>query len=151
MPKKIAKELHPWAQESNELLKNLETTEKGLTENEVKKRFLKYGYNEIAKQNGKSALKILLGQLLNPLIIVLIIASILSFFLGESTDSVIIIAIVIINSFVGFFQEFRAEKTIQALRKLISRRAKVLRNGKEIETDAKFLVPGDIGDEVESC
>ncbi len=144
MTKKTPRPTHPWAQETDELLKNLETSVKGLNTLEVEKRLKIHGLNEIAKKDKKSGVIILLEQFTNPLVIVLIIASIIAFFLGEQTDAIIILVIVTINSVLGFVQEFRAEKTVRALRKLIAQKAKALRNGEKIEIENKYLVPGDI-------
>jgi Mg2+-importing ATPase len=145
MPKKIPEPMHPWAQEPEELMKNFASSlKKGLTFSEVKRRQTEHGLNEIARKGKKPAYLILFEQFLNPLVLVLIVASIISFFLGEQTDAMIIIGIVIFNAVMGFVQEFRAEKTVRALSKLISRKAKVLRDGKKTEIDAKYIVPGDI-------
>lgn len=144
MTKKTAKPTHVWAQHTGELLQNLETSEKGLTNTEAEKRIATNGYNEIAKKGKKSGVLILLEQFTNPLVAVLIAASIIAFFLGEKTDAIIIIVIVAINALLGFVQEWRAEKTVRSLRKLIAQEAKVLRDGQKTEIDAKLLVTGDI-------
>jgi len=144
MTKKTPLPMHPWAQETEILLQNLQTNEKGLSSQEAKKRLEENGLNEIAKKDKKSGWMILLQQFTNPLIFILIVASIIAFFLGESADAIIIIVIVSINGILGFVQEFRAEKTVRALRKLIAQEAKVLRDGKKIEIESKFVVPGDI-------
>lgn len=144
MTKKAPRAMHPWAQHTEELLKNLKTSEKGLTSEETQKRLAEEGFNEIAKKGKKSGFVILIEQFINPLVLVLIIASIIAFFLGERTDAIIIIIIVAINAMLGFLQEFKAEKTVRALRKLIAQKAKVLRDGQKIEIDTKFIVPGDI-------
>ena len=76
MTKKTPRPTHPWAQETDELLKSLETTEKGLSSNEAKKRLEEYGFNEIAKKDKKSGWIIFIEQLANPLVLVLVIASV---------------------------------------------------------------------------
>lgn len=144
MPKKALTPTHPWAQQTEDLLKNLETSQKGLSSTEAAKRLQQHGLNEIAKKDKKSGVLILMEQFTNPLVIVLIVASIISFFLGEKTDTIIILIIVAINAILGFVQEFKAEKTVRALRKLIAQKTKVFRNGEKIEIDSKFIVPGDI-------
>lgn len=144
MTKKTLRPTHPWAQKTEDLMTDLETSIKGLNSSESEKRLETYGLNEIAKKDKKSGVIILLEQFTNPLVIVLMIASIIAFFLGEQADAIIIVVIVTINSVLGFVQEFRAEKTVRALRKLIAQKAKVLRNGEKIEIENKFLVPGDI-------
>jgi len=144
MTKKTPKPTHPWAQHPQELLATLKTTEKGLTAIEAEARLSEYGQNEIAKKDKKPGFKILVEQFINPLVLVLVIASFVSFFLGEKTDTIIIILIVIVNALMGFIQEYRAEKTVRALRKLISQQAKIIRDGERSQIDAKQLVPGDI-------
>jgi len=144
MTKKALIAMHPWAQHTIELLKNLNTSEKGLSTEESEKRLKKEGFNEIAKKGKKSGFVILIEQFINPLVFVLIIASIIAYFLGEKTDAIIIITIVAINAILGFLQEYKAEKTVRALRKLIAQNTKVLRDGKKTEMDTKFIVPGDI-------
>ncbi len=144
MTKKAPKPTHMWAQKTPELLKNLQTSEEGLSTSQVQKRLKSQGLNEIAKKDKKSGVTIFIEQFTNPLIFVLIVASIVAFFLGERTDAVIILVIVVINGILGFIQEFRAEKTVRALRKLIGHKAKVLRNGQKVEIDTKYVVPGDI-------
>jgi len=144
MTKKTPTPTHPWAQQTDELLKNLNSSEKGLSANEAIKRTEEFGFNEIAKKDKKSGFLILLQQFMNPLVFVLMVASVISFFLGERTDALIILIIVLINAVLGFVQEFRAEQTVRALKKLVAQKAKVLRNGEKIQIDTKFVVPGDI-------
>ncbi len=116
----------------------------GLTSLEAVKLLKKNGANEIPSGESNSAVRIFIKQLVNPLILVLIAASGISFFLGEQTDAVIIIFIILVNSILGFTQEYRAEKTVQSLKKIISQKAKVMRDGKEMYVDAKTLVVGDL-------
>ena len=127
-----------------EVLKRLRTSTKGLSEEEARRRLLKYGPNVIEREKGKSPLIIFLEQFNNPLVILLLIATALSVFIGEIVDAITIIAIVIISSVLGFYQEFRAEKAVEALRKLVTPTARVLRNGEEKEIAASEIVPGDI-------
>lgn len=134
----------PWALAQKELFSALLSEEKGLTQTEAQKRLIKFGKNEISREKGKSWLKILAAQFANPLIFILIAATAIAFFLGEKTDAAIILAIVVINGVLGFFQEFKAEKAVRELRKLIPLEATVLRNGEKIKIDSKLLVPGDI-------
>lgn len=129
--------MHPWATPMTAPLR-------GLSHEVVLKRLREFGHNQIEQQKGRGAFKILIDQFLSPLIAVLIVASGISFFLGDGTDAYIILAIVIINALLGFWQEFKAEKTVQGLRRLISPKAKVLRAGKRMEIESKFLVPGDV-------
>ena len=120
-----------------------DTMKKGLSESEARKRLLEYGENEIAETK-ESNFIIFLRQFKSPLIIILIAACIVSFFIGEILDAVVIIGIVILNSVIGFQQERKAEKAIEALKKLTAPEAVVMRDGKIKTIPASKLVPGDI-------
>jgi Ca2+-transporting ATPase len=121
-----------------------DTTTAGLTEGEAKKRLQESGYNELKKRKGRGILSIFADQFKDLLIYVLIAATIIAFFLKETTDAYIILVIIIINAFMGLAQEYKAEKAIERLKELSSPVAAVLRN-KEMKTiPAKNIVPGDI-------
>ena len=127
-----------------EALIDLNVTIKGLTSQQAQERLTKYGPNELKKEKGKSPLKLLLGQFTDILMIILLIATALSFVVGEATDAIIILAIVIASATLGFTQEYRSEKAVEALKKMTSPTASVLRDGKEVRIPAAELVPGDI-------
>jgi len=127
-----------------EVFKELDTKKEGLTEKEAEIRLKKYGYNEIKQGKKISPVKIFLNQFNNVVIYILIFALGISIFLGETVDAIVIGAIVIANAILGFIQEYKAEKSIEALKKLASLKATVIREGKEKDIDAKLLVPGDI-------
>ncbi len=127
-----------------QLLKQLKTSEAGLNEHEALLRLQKYGKNEIRKTRKLNALKIFLSQLTSFLIIVLLIAVIISFLLKHWLDASVIFVVIILNSFFGFFQEYRAEKTIDNLKQFLVPKAKVLRENKIMEIDSREIVPGDI-------
>lgn len=117
---------------------------KGLTVEEAETRLIKYGPNELKKTRGKSALLILFSQFTDLLVIILIIASIASFFLGEGVDAVMIIIIVIMNAIIGFIQEYRVEKAIEHLKKMVTSSQLVYRDGRIIQIASSLLVPGDL-------
>ena len=127
-----------------ESYKELKTTAKGLSNHEAEQRLHKYGFNELTKEKYISPWKILLQQFTSPLVWILLVALIISIVLGEKIDAIVIALIVILNAVLGFIQEFKAEKAIEALQKLTSLKAKVIRNGKETKIESKLLVPGDI-------
>lgn len=135
-----------WYKLSKEdVLKELQVDpEKGLTQVEVEQRLKKYGKNKIPEKKSKNFLEIFFNQFKEFLIIVLLIATLISFLLGEVKDAVAILLIVIINSLLGSFQEFKAEKTLASLRSYISPKAKVLREGRIFQIDIEDIVPGDI-------
>lgn len=116
----------------------------GLTKNEVEKKLNNEGLNQLKKQKEKSFFIILLKQFNDPTIFLLLIAVVLSFFLKEYIDVVIIIIVLIINSLVGAFQEYKAEKALESLKKLSSPHANVVREGKLIKIPSYNVVLGDI-------
>ena len=136
--------------EISQIFKELKTSYKGLNENEVKQRLEKYGKNTLKEKKKESIFIKFIKQFNDFMIITLIIAAIISAVVskmnGESDyiDSIIIIAIVIFNAIMGLVQEQKAEKSIEALRKMTAPVAKVIRNGKVQEVKASELVPGDI-------
>ena len=132
-------------QSPDEVLKNLSTTkERGLSEDEAKKRLEEYGENALAEEKKKSFGEKLKEQFFDPMIIILIAAALVSIFVGEGLDAGIIIAIVIVNAFLSIYQEGKAEEAIAALQKMSSPKAKVIRDGDHEEVDSNKLVPGDI-------
>jgi len=118
--------------------------DKGLSSDEVKKRLEKYGTNELKHKEGPTILEMFLEQFKDFLVLILIGASIVSILVGEVADSLVIIGIVIINAALGVFQEFRASKAMEALKKMASPNAKVIRDGERQTIPATELVPGDI-------
>ncbi|MEK6690985.1 MAG: cation-translocating P-type ATPase [Nitrospirota bacterium] len=131
--------------EAEQALKELDSDiHNGLTEDETKRRIEKYGYNELKKEEGVSPLTLFINQFKNYLIIILLVATVLSAAVGEVVDAILILVIVIFCAVLGFVQEYRAEKALEALKKMLSPTITVLRGGKEEEIPSKDLVPGDI-------
>src|SRR3989338_6273107 len=116
----------------------------GLSGVEADKRFKKYGPNIIPDGKKLKGLVLFLNQFKSPLVYVLVIAALISFVLRNVIDGWIILGAVAISVIFGYFQESKAEKSLQALKKIIKKTARVLRDGKEQEIEAVFLVPGDI-------
>lgn len=128
-----------------DIVRQLQTNvERGIKKKEAEKRLQEYGPNLIVERKKISPLKIFMEQYKDFMILVLICAALLSLYLGEVYDSLTIIAIVVINGVLGFLQEFRAEKSMEALKKMTAPTARVIRDGKEEEVAASSLVPGDI-------
>ncbi|GIW64776.1 MAG: ATPase [Patescibacteria group bacterium] len=117
---------------------------KGLTTHQAQELLKKYGTNEIKEEKKFTLIKAFLSQFNNFLILLLIAAAIISFFVGETLDAIFIIAIVILNAFFGLYQEYQAEKSLKSLKKMTKTMVRVIRDGKEQEIDSRFLVPGDI-------
>lgn len=116
----------------------------GLSNKEVIQLRKKYGLNEIQGKKSISPIYIFLEQFNDFIIWVLLVATGLSYALGEKADAITIIIIVIMNAILGFIQEFRTEKSLEALKKLSMPKAKVYRNGKHEIIDTREIVPGDI-------
>lgn len=125
-------------------LKVLKTTEKGLSSHEAEVRRHEHGSNELVAEKLVSPFKIFFQQFTSPLVWVLVLALIISFILGETVDTIVIGVIVVLNAILGFVQEYKAEKAIEALKKIVSLKATVIRDGMQFKIDSKNLVPGDI-------
>ncbi|MEE8403049.1 MAG: calcium-translocating P-type ATPase, SERCA-type [Candidatus Hydrothermarchaeaceae archaeon] len=126
------------------VLKSLKSSEGGLTQRDARRRLENYGANEIEKRKGITPLQIFTRQFTSFIVIILLAAIAVSLLLGERLDAVVISVIVILNGIFGFVQEHRAERAIEALRQLTALKAKVVRDGAEMEVYSRELVPGDI-------
>ena len=127
-----------------EVLKELKSSYEGLSQQEAVNRLSRYGKNELKKIKKISVAKLILQQFIDPLVLILIVAAVISFVISARGDAVAIFAIVVLNAVIGFSQEYKAEKEIELLKKLGSQKAIVIRNGRKEEIDAKDLVQGDI-------
>lgn len=116
----------------------------GLPDAEAQKRLQEHGPNELIDRGTKSPWLILLDQLKDLMVIILLVAAAVSLFLGEVTDVIVIMAIVILNAIIGFSQEYRAEQAMAALKKMAVPTVKVRRNGRIAEISARELAPGDV-------
>ncbi len=122
----------------------LKATPAGMTSAEAARRLAEYGPNELRAAGRVSPWTVLLGQFKNVLIIILLIATALSALLGHGVEAVVIAVIVLLAVLLGFVQEYRAERAIEALRRMAAPTATVLRDGEEVEIPARELVPGDV-------
>jgi Ca2+-transporting ATPase len=116
----------------------------GLTQQEAERRLAEFGPNELQKEKGVSPLKLFVEQFEDILMIILLIATLLSVYLGEITDAIVIFAIVLACATLGFIQEYRSERALEALKKMTAPTALVLRDGKETVIQAREVVPGDV-------
>jgi P-type Ca2+ transporter type 2C len=131
--------------EIESILQKLETDpEQGLSPEEAQGRLGEYGYNELGEEAKTSPFILFLNQFKNTLIIILIAATVLSALIGDLLDAGIILAIVVFCAVLGFVQEYRAGRALDALKKMLTPTTTVLRGGKELEVLARELVPGDI-------
>ncbi len=133
-----------WSMPVHRVLEDLKTSMKGLSEQEAEKRLLVYGLNELKRENKISPLKIFLRQFTDILIMVLIAASAIAYVLGDVLDASLIFSVIVINAAFGFIQEYRAERAIEALRKMTALKVTVIRSGKHLDIDADLVVPGDV-------
>lgn len=139
---------HPsklWHQkELKEILEELRTTPQGLSMEEARRRLDEYGPNELKEKKKKTPFIIFLDQFRDFMILVLIAAAVVSGIIGEPSDTIAIIVIVMLNAVIGFVQEYRAEKAMAALKKMASPLATVIRDGQATNIPSAELVPGDI-------
>jgi Ca2+-transporting ATPase len=129
-------------EEATVLLKS--DTEQGLSIEEAKERLERFGLNAITETKAISPLQILFNQFKSPIVFLLLIAAGMSFGFKEWLDGIAILLVIIINTGIGFYMEFKAQKSVAALKKLSSIPAKVLRGGKLFEINTEEIVPGDI-------
>ncbi len=129
---------------SEEVLKELNSSLQGLDEAEAQQRLQKYGYNQLKDKKQKKFITLFFEQFLDPMIFILLLAAAISIVLNEVYDAIIIMVVVITNALIGSLQEFKAEKDLEALKKLSSSISVVRREDKLLEIDSKLLVPGDI-------
>jgi len=126
------------------VMSHLCSASQGLAEVEVERRFAQYGPNELQAADRVSPWAILLQQFKNVLIIVLLIATVIAAFLGEGVETIAIAVIVLFAVLLGFIQEYRAERAIEALKRMAAPTVTVIRDGQEMEIPARELVPGDL-------
>ena len=131
-------------QTTEQAFAELKSQPSGLSQAEVTERTLQYGANEIQAAKRISAWEILLEQFKNILILILLGATAISLFLGHGIESIAIAVIVLFAVLLGFIQEYRAERAIEALRQMAAPTASVLRDGAEVKIPARELVPGDV-------
>ncbi|PRY06438.1 Ca2+-transporting ATPase [Pontibacter ummariensis] len=127
-----------------EALAELNTSANGLSRAEAGSRLEEYGPNKLEEAKRKSPFKMLLQQFTEVMVVILIIAALLSLLLGKTTEAVAILAIVLLFGFLGFIQEYRAEKAMSALNRMVVPKVRVRRDGKAEEVPASELVPGDV-------
>ena len=129
---------------AEETLAGLGSSPKGLSAAEAERRLAEYGPNALPEKEGPGPLKIFLSQFGSPLNWILLGAALISLLLGEVSDAGVIAFIVLVNAAIGFYQEYRAERSVRALKKMVVASARVLRGGSESVIKAAGLVPGDI-------
>ncbi|MGB9844394.1 calcium-transporting P-type ATPase, PMR1-type [Methanothermobacter tenebrarum] len=127
-----------------EILEELATSKDGLSSEEARKRLSKYGENELVEEKKEGPLRLFLNQFMDVLIILLIVAALVSYFIGDLLDSMVILFVVVVNAIIGFMQEYRAEKAMEKLKSLIATEAVVIRDGETKKIPARELTIGDL-------
>jgi Ca2+-transporting ATPase len=133
-----------YAMSHDAVLKDLKTTPAGLRTDEVDRRLQIYGSNELKEQHCVTPFEIFVNQFREIFVIMLMIAASVALITGEVVDAVTIFAIIVLNTVIGFIQEYRSEKALEAMQQLTSPLARVLRGGQEVTISANEVVPGDI-------
>ena len=133
-----------WSIAPDQLLTDLNSARTGLSQADAERRLKQYGPNSINATSQTSAIGLLLSQFKSPLVLILVFAAIISAIAGEWPDSLIIIAIVMGSTTLGFWQEFRASNAIEKLRSKVTIKSNVMRDGKKCEVLSSEVVPGDI-------
>lgn len=128
----------------DEIFKALKTGSDGLAVGEAQKRISEYGYNELMEEKKAGPLLLFITQFVDILIILLIVAALAAYLVGDTIDAVVILLVVVINATVGFLQEYRAEKAMEKLKGMISGEALVIREGQKQKIAARELTPGDL-------
>jgi Ca2+-transporting ATPase len=128
----------------SDIQKLFDTSEQGLHFSDAEERLKQYGKNELLEKKKISMLVLLLHQFKDVMVIILLIAAGISLVIGDLKDAIVILIIVLLNAIIGFVQEYRAEKAMEALKKMSAFNATVRRGGNIIQLDASELVPGDI-------
>ncbi|MEM0467292.1 MAG: cation-translocating P-type ATPase [Candidatus Thermoplasmatota archaeon] len=130
--------------DSHKAIQKLNSSGEGLSQDEVKQRQFQYGLNEIPEKQKETILEKIIKALLEPMALILLIASGLSFLIGDYLEAVAILGVVGINTIISLYQDKKAEKEVDALKKMLSPQSKVLRDGKIELIASRFIVPGDI-------
>jgi Mg2+-importing ATPase len=133
-----------WSNSADEILKSLNAKPNGLTSGDAKARIATYGANRLKPKKRFDAFTLLIGQFKSPIILILLFATGLSFFLHNLVDASIILTIVIISGLLGFWQEYGATNAVEKLLAIVQIKAAVIRDGKEQEVPVEDIVPGDV-------
>ena len=133
-----------YQKDSEEILNELETSNSGLSDNEVKSRLEKHGLNKLPEAPRPSAFQIFLNQFKDLIVLILIVAAVISGFTGDHESSIVIIIVLIINAILGTTQTLNAQRSVDSLKQLSVPKVKVIRNGVKQEINSEQLTVGDI-------
>ena len=133
-----------WSTSADQVFKQLQTSQQGLTSDEAQQRLKRYGANSLKPKKQATTLTLLLNQFKSPIILILVFAAGLSFFLQDPQDAIIILVIVLVSGLLSFWQERGASNAVEKLLATVQIRAAVLRDGTSTEVPVEQVVPGDI-------
>src|SRR5580765_9053730 len=133
-----------WSRSATEMLEQLQTAKEGLSSDEARQRLTRYGSNLLKPQKRSDVFTLLLAQFKSPLILILLFATALSFFLHDPVNALIILTIVLVSGLLGFWQEHSATNAVEQLLAMVQIKATVLRDGSPYEIPVEEIVPGDI-------
>jgi Ca2+-transporting ATPase len=136
--------MHWHQKEGDDVVRELRSSPHGLSPDDARERLAEYGFNELKEKKKQTPLLMFLNQFKDFMILVLIVAAVISGFIGEVSDTLAIVVIVVLNAVVGFIQEYRAEKAMAALKKMAAPTATVIRDGMPVSIAASEIVPGDM-------
>lgn len=141
-----SREQRAWhAIEVDEVVEEFDTDlDAGVSSDDAQQRLERHGPNEVAREEGTPWWRTLVSQFQNPLIYILMVAGVVAILLGELIDAGFIVAVLVLNAAIGFYQERQAEKSVQSLMELVSPDATVVRDGEERSIEAREVVPGDV-------
>jgi len=130
--------------DTGSVLQTLGSSSEGLTDEQARDKLQQYGQNRLEEQGRRSPLSILASQFAEVMVIVLMVAAAISLAIGETTDAIMILVIVVLNAILGFTQEYRAESAMAALRQLAAPKVRLFRQGQLREVESVYIVPGDV-------
>ena len=133
-----------WAMPATDLMRGLETTQKGLSAGEAAARLARFGPNSLRPAKRFTSLSLLLGQFKSPITIILLFATVLAFFLGDPVDAAIILVIILASGLLGFWQESGATNAVARLLAIVQIKSTALRDGQAINVRLEDVVPGDV-------
>ncbi len=143
--KELVSSTRNWhSMKKEEVLQTLQSSEQGLSVVEVKRRLDEYGPNVLREEKKRRLLQLFLDQIKDAFVILLLVASVMSYIIGEMADAIMIVLIVVIVVVIGFIQEYRSEKALEALKKLTAPTARLMRDGATLTVPSSEVVPGDI-------
>ena len=129
---------------AQEVMRKLDVSPYGLTDYDVRLRHKQYGYNELKEGNKKNVVQVFLEQFQDFLVIILILATVISIFLGDVKSAIVILVVILLNALLGTVQHIKAEKSLNSLKQLAAPISKVVRNGQVVEIPSREVIVGDI-------